>query len=48
MELASSIMNAVLDHGGKVDDWGKRSFDLCERPLSGCFQAQGILGLIFY
>ena len=32
MELASSIMNAVLDHGGKVDDWDKLSFDLCEGP----------------
>ena len=32
MELASSIMNAVLDHGGKVDDWDELSFDLCEGP----------------
>ena len=32
MELASSIMNAVLELGGKVDDWDKLSFDLCEGP----------------
>ena len=32
MELASSIMNAVVDHGGKVDDWDKLAFDLREGP----------------
>ena len=61
MELASSIMNAVVDHGGKVGDWDKLAFDLCEGPnskrmtstrqlqnLSGCFQAQGFLGLILF
>ena len=30
IELASSIMNCVVEHGGKIDDWEQLSFDLCE------------------
>ena len=28
MELASSIMICVIEHGGKIDDWEQLSFDL--------------------
>ena len=32
MELACSIMNFVVEQGGKIDDWEQLSFDLCEGP----------------
>ena len=32
MELACSIMNFVVEKGGKIDDWEQLSFDLCEGP----------------